>query len=178
MIDIHVLTHSGTDQSWLEQCLLSLEGHPCVVHVVKGVEGSVGAGRATGFALGVHEFVGYVDSDDYVLPGHYAECLRNMGGRSAVVGREWVEYASGRRHSRSKGMHNGAVYRRDSVIPLLGAMLEAPLTVDMLTREVLRPKQLNHVGYVWRNHGAGAHKQIDRELAAKERESWLLKAPL
>ena len=88
MIDVHVLTYSGTDPAWLGQCLASLASEPCTVHVLEGVEGSVGQGRAHGYQLGVHEFVSYVDSDDFVLPGVMGACLAALRTHRAVVTRE------------------------------------------------------------------------------------------
>ena len=177
MIDVHVLTHSGTRRDWLDQCLASLEDQPVVVHVVAGVEGSVGAGRAKGFALGSCEFVGYVDSDDYVLPGGYATSLAAMANHRCVVPREYVEYPDGRRHKYTKSNHNGVVYRREDVTPLLPAMALTPFAVDSLTRRTLLPTQLDHIGYVWRVHAAGAHRQMTPETTEQERAQWLLTAP-
>lgn len=62
MIDVHVLTHSGTKPEWLDQCLESLAAEPCTVHVVQGVERNIAAGREIGFGLGTHPFVTFVDS--------------------------------------------------------------------------------------------------------------------
>lgn len=173
MIDIHVLTHSGTKPEWLQQCLDSLKDQPVVVHVVEGVEGSVGAGRAKGYALGDCEFVGYLDSDDYALEGHYAKCLRMLRYQRAVIPHEHVEYADGSRHKLLKPFHNGAVYRRADINPLLSAMASAPLTADMITRRTLRPYQMSHAGCVWRCTKEGAHKLIDENIRDLELGSWL-----
>lgn len=172
MIDVHVLTHEGTRQHWLDQCVASLIGHPCTVHVVDNTGRSVGEGRARGYALGTHDFVAYVDSDDYVLPGHYRACLAKLNTHRAVVPKEHVEYEDGRRHSMLKSNHNGAVYRREDVMPLLEAMGEAPLTVDLLTRRHIKPTQLPHVGYVWRIHSAGQHRLITPDVADREYAAW------
>ena len=172
MIDIHVLTHSGTKPEWLQQCLDSLKDQPVVVHVVEGVEGSVGAGRAKGYALGDCEFVGYIDSDDYVLEGHYAKCLKMLRYQRAVIPHEHVEYADGSRHKLLKASHNGAVYRRKDINPLIVAMPSAPFTVDMLTRRLLKPYLMSHAGCVWRCISDGAHRLIDEDTLTAESEAW------
>lgn len=173
MIDIHVLTHSGTRPDWLAQCLASLEGQPCTVHVLQGVEGSVGAGRARGYALGIHEFVGYLDSDDYLLPGALAHCLEELQQHQAVVTREWVEYPDGSRHPYPKRMHGIAIYRRCNLTPLLAAIAACPHTADMHVRRALRPQQLELIGHVWRVHEAGNHHNVTREAMEMERAAWL-----
>lgn len=173
MIDIHVLTHSGTRPEWLKQCLASLEGEPVIVHVVEGIDGSVGAGRAKGFALGVCEFVGYVDSDDYVIPGHYEKCLRMLKIKQAVVGMEHVEYLDGSRHKFPKGFHNGAVYRRTDIEPLIKAMPYAPYTADAIIRDTLKPYQMQAVGYVWRAYRGGTHNLIGIREIELEKAQWL-----
>lgn len=169
LIDIHVLTHSGTKHEWLDQCLKSLEGQPVVVHVVEGVEGSVGAGRAKGYALGNCEYVGYVDSDDYVLPGHYDLCREGLKSHRAVVGMELVvsSYCD-----EVIGQHNGAVYRRDDITLLIPAIQVADFTADELTRMRLMPRQLPHIGYVWRRHPLGAHTRVKHLRALAEAEAW------
>lgn len=173
MIDIHVLTHSGTRPEWLAQCLASLEGQPCTVHVLQGVEGSVGAGRALGYALGQHEFVGYLDSDDYLLPGALAHCLDELQQHHAVVTREWVEYPDGSRHPYPKPMHGIAIYRRRDIETLLPAIAASAHTADMQVRRVIRPKQLSMIGHVWRVHEAGNHHNVTREAMEMERAAWL-----
>jgi len=177
VIDVHVLTHSGTNPEWLAQCLRSLEGEPVVVHVVEGVEGSVGAGRAKEFQLGTCEFVAYVDSDDYVVPGGYAKSLAAMANHRCVVPREYVEYTDGRRHKYTKSGHNGVVYRREDILPLLPAMQATPYAADLMTRRTLVPTQLDHVGYVWRVHKQGAHHLLTTETTEREKAACLLTAP-
>lgn len=172
MIDIHILTHSGTRSEWLTKCIDSLRGQPVTVHVIDGIEGSVGAGRAKGFSLGRHDFVGYVDSDDFVLEGHYAKCLDKLKTYHAVAPKELVERQDGSRAPRLKSMHNGIVYRRADIDRLIPAMSAAPYTVDMLTRQAIKPIQLDHVGYVWRLHNSGAHRAITSNIAKKERAAW------
>lgn len=175
MIDIHVLTHEGTREDWLDQCLASLEGQPVVVHVVDNAGRSVGEGRSRGYRLGGCEFVGYVDSDDYVLPGHYTECLKRLVEHHAVVPKEYVEYPCGKRHKFPKSYHNGAVYRRKDVEPLCDQMDMAPLTVDIITRQTIAPAQLSHIGYVWRIHDGGEHRKINNDLLMREKAQWLQK---
>lgn len=173
MIDIHILTHSGTREDWLRQCLCSIDGQPCIPRVLRGVEGSVGAGRAKGYALGDSEFVGYVDSDDYLLPGALAACLSALRDLRSVVTLEWVEYEDGTRHPYPKRGHGIAVYRREDIEPLLSIMAHAPHTVDMQVRNRLRPQQLEFVGHVWRVHPAGNHKRITHDLLEQESRAWL-----
>lgn len=172
MIDIHVLTYSGTRADWLAQCLASLEGQPCAAHIVIGVEGHVGAGRAKGFALGEHEFVAYVDSDDYLLPGALDACLLALDTHRAVTTCEYVEYLDGSRHPYPKPGHNISVYRREDIAPLLPLMALTPYTVDMQTRARLQPFQLEVIGYVWRIHEDGAHRCITPNLHKQESLLW------
>ena len=71
-----------------------------------------------------------------------------------------------------KSFHNGAVYRREDISPLIKAMASAPLTVDILTRDSLKPYQMSHAGCVWRCTGDGAHTLINSGVRELERESW------
>lgn len=172
MIDVHVLTHSGTRQDWLDQCLESLRGERCRVHVIEGVEGSVGAGRAKGYATGDYPLVAYVDSDDYVLPGTMARCAYAMMRHRAVVTQELVEYPDGRRFKFPRNGHALTVYRRGDVWPYLELMKQSPHSTDMHLRALLRPHQLDFIGYVWRVHPGGDHHNLTREAFEQETQLW------
>lgn len=172
MIDIHVLTHSGTSPEWLAQCLSSLDSQPCTVHVVPGVEGSVGAGRAAGYSLGHHDYVAYVDSDDYLTPGTVAACIQAMEESRAVVTMEYVVNSCGEREPGLRGGHALAVYRRGDVAPYLAAIAQAHHSADIWLRRVLRPLQIAHVGYVWRIHPGGNHHKVTDATIDAEGEAF------
>lgn len=173
MIDVHVLTHEGTRQDWLRQCLASLEDQPVTVVVIDNTGRSVGQGRASGYALGLSEFVAYVDSDDYVLPGCFAACLEGLKDHRAVVTMERVEYEDGRVFPFSKPGHSVCVYRRGDVTPHLHRMAASPHTTDMHMRRLLQPTQLDVLGYVWRVHGRGDHHKTMAAMA-EEGKQWLI----
>lgn len=159
MIDVHVLTYSGTRQEWLDQCLRSLEGENCTVHVVQGVEGNVGAGRAHAYTLGEHEFVSYVDSDDYVLPGVMDACLRALKRYQAVVTMEQMLWGD-RVASKLEGMHHLTVYRRELVQPVLATLPDHPYLCDRLVVRKMMPFQMDIEGYVWRRHAWQGHRCV------------------
>ena len=159
MIDVHVLTYSGTRQEWLDQCLRSLEGENCTVHVVQGVEGNVGAGRAHAYTLGEHEFVSYVDSDDYVLPGVMDACFKALKRYPAVVTLEqqlWGDRIAGKR----EGAHHLTVYRRELLRPVLHTLPDHPLLCDRLVVRKMTPFQMDIEGYVWRRHAWQGHRSV------------------
>ena len=172
MIDVHVLTYSGTDPRWLDQCLESLAKEPCTVHVMQGVEGSVGQGRAVGYTLGQHEFVSYVDSDDYVLPGVMDHCLEALQHHPAVVTRERRLWGM-RFDSSQVGGHHLAVYRREDVELHLGDVASLPYHCDQVLLRALAPQQLDFVGYVWRMHGAQGHRRCTLAHRAEMEALWL-----
>lgn len=172
MIDVHVLTHEGTQQEWLAQCLQSLEGHPVNVVVIDNTGRSVGEGRARGYAMGLSPFVAYVDSDDYVLPGCFAACLEALGRHHAVVTMELVEYPDGSRYPFARPGHAVTVYRREDVIPWLEAMARSPHTADAQLSRVIRPIQIAREGYVWRVHPGGDHHKTTQQVFAGESGAW------
>lgn len=161
MIDVHVLTHEGTRQDWLDQCLASLRDEPVTVHVVDNSGYSVGVGRARGYARGNHPYVSYVDSDDYVLPGCFAACLLGLEEHRSVVTMERVVRGDFVFPTLRPG-HAATVYRRADVLPHLGRLAASPHTADWNLRRVLSPNQLSFEGYVWRVHADGDHhKTVD-----------------
>lgn len=167
MIDVHVLTYSGTVQPWLDQCLESLSREPnLTVHVVQGDEGNVGAGRARGYRLGTNPYVSYVDSDDYILPGAIDACLFGLKTARGVVTLERRLWGT-RFDSSLQRDHHLCVYRRDDVEPWLDRLHEHPIHCDILLTEKLRPTQLGFIGYVWRMHAGQAHRSATKEQRAR-----------
>lgn len=162
MIDVHVLTYSGTRDEWLQQCLDSLASEPCTVRIVSGEEGNVGAGRAQGYALGDHEFVSYVDSDDYVLPGVMEAALRGLEKSRSVVTLERWRWGD-RINPNPMQHHHLAVYRREDLAPWLPVLHEHPIHCDDLLMRKIIPTQLSFVGYVWRIHAGQGHRKATRE---------------
>lgn len=162
MIDVHVLTHSKTRDEWLDKCLDSLRGQPCVVHVIKGDERNISAGRVRGFSAGSHEFVSFVDSDDYVLPGVFDMVLERLhhGDDAVATGESIVR--DGVEVGRQVGHHLFAI-RRSVLAPFLPKW-DTPSTrfmhcIDKL-RSVAKPTIIDKAMYVWRLHGGQSHRHL------------------
>ena len=160
MIDVHVLTHSGTRPDWLAQCLDSLASEPCTVHVVQGVECNIAAGRAQGFALGENPYVTFVDSDDYVLPGSMAAMCDALQHHDAAVGREIV-LQDGELHGPLAGHHLHAL-RRSVIAPHLSTYASrfAGRHCSAALREIASPARVDAVTYVWRLHERQSHPKV------------------
>lgn len=77
--------------------------------------------------VGGHDYVGYVDSDDYVLAG-VGNVVRQalQHHPHGVVTRQWIENEAGGRYSVPKNGHGLAVYRRELVAPLFDELRARP----------------------------------------------------
>lgn len=161
MIDVHILTHSGTKQEWLDRCLESLVSEPCSVHLVKGVERNIPAGREIGFGLGVHPYVTFVDSDDYVLPGSMDAMCEALESNEAAAGRERALYGDRLSPGTVAGHHLFAL-RRKVIAPHLhgwGDRFRGIHCIDAL-RTVVTPVLVDRVTYVWRQHSSQSHRSM------------------
>lgn len=161
MIDVHVLTHSGTKPEWLDCCLESLAAEPCTVHVVQGVERNIAAGREIGFGLGTHPFVTFVDSDDYVLPGAMDAMCEALQKHDAAVGRERM-LVDGRLSPGVVGGHHLYALRRSVLAPHLpgwGSRNEGVHCVCAL-EAVARPAAVDRWTYVWRRHAGQSNRRM------------------
>ena len=73
MLDVHVIKHNQNAE-WIEQCIASIREAMAratfhvELHVIDGVTGHIGEGRANGYAMGSQPYVTCVDDDDYLLP--------------------------------------------------------------------------------------------------------------
>lgn len=172
MIDVHVLTHEGTKSEWLDRCLASLEGEPAIVHVIDNSGCAVGPGRAKGYARGSAEFVSYVDSDDYVLPGTYATVLKALEKHKAVCTLEQVVSESGYVCPTLRRGHVVVGFRRADVEPLLPLMEATPWCADIFTRQELNPTQLDWLGVVTTARSGTARSRVTHNQFILERASW------
>lgn len=161
MMDVHVLTHSRTRPQWLRQCLDSLAGQPCTVHVVPGVEGNIAAGRERGFALGVHPYLSFVDSDDWVPEGAVQAMLQAMEqGAAAAVGCERLWLPPGRPGREIRG-HHLYVIRRDVLAPHLpgwGQRMRRQQCIAALA-SIAPPLLVKRHTYWWRMHDEQTSKR-------------------
>lgn len=120
MLDVHILTMPSTPRNWAKQCISSVEeaiaSTPGVhLHVIEGVPGHIGKGRAAGYALGTAPWKTYVDHDDYVLPHAFQKLLEYLDKDvAAVFPREHIEQ-NGRLHSFTRRRHHLQTYRADLV---------------------------------------------------------------
>ena len=70
MLDIHII--KLPERPYFLECISSVERaiekapFPVAVHVVDGVVGNMGIGRAKGFSLGTYPYQTYVDDDDTI----------------------------------------------------------------------------------------------------------------
>lgn len=159
MIDVHILTYSGTRKDWMRQCLSSLEGQPCVVHVIQGFEGDIASGRILGFSAGSNPYVAYVDCDDWVLPGAMDTALRYMqSGLDAIITHEEVWYRDKLRAVHPD--HHLFVARRDVMSKRLIHYREYAHRRSCVPalRVMFNPVSVPEVCYAWRMDGHETHR--------------------
>ena len=161
MLDVHVLTHSKTRDEWLDRCLNSLRGQPCVVHVIEGVERDIAAGRRIGFSAGVEKYVSFVDSDDYVMPGAFDVVLAALNsGVPALCSLERVINESGQT-IKVQGGHHLYAARRDLIASVLDRFCNARFAhcFDKL-HALTAPQQIDSVLYVYQLHADQSYPRI------------------
>lgn len=160
-MDVHVLTHEGTRADWLDQCLQSLHGQLCQVHVVENRHRSFSEGRAHGYSLGSSEYVGFVDSDDWVSPDCIEVAAAALRHSKAVCTMEVAMYEGKPLFRAPRPGHHFFAAHREAVAPHLEKLASLGHAADRALREKLRPSQVAHVGYFWRIHAGQYHRQID-----------------
>lgn len=179
-VDLHILTHAGTRQDWLDQALASCQGQPVNVHVIPNGS-QIDQGRARGFATGSADFVGILDCDDGLLPGAVESCLEALANRPDAVGaftdevrmRDGVPVGVGdstgtgpwcpiRQLTRISYGRHLMVMRRAIVMPYLAELAGWPrLGVYVLRGLAVQQGQWIHVerdGYVHREHDGNVSK--------------------
>lgn len=122
MLDVHILTLPTSNPEWFSACVDSVmeaaerAGYPVDVHIISGVLGHIGKGRADGYSHGHHAYVTCVDDDDYVLPYALAQMRPHLcsGVYSAISTPEYIERNGYREDGKQR--HHLIAYKRNVVI--------------------------------------------------------------
>lgn len=189
-VDLHVVVCPYCRRDWLDELLLDLESQPVNLHLPTCVEGSVGASRAAGFAMGSAEFVSFADPDDRILPGAVAACIDALdadpGLGAAFTGEQIVtalldpaKPAGTRPYDRRlhratpAHVHGLIVMRRSLVEPWLANLPEYRVCPEwFLTLSIAQTARLVRVpmiGRLWRWHGGQATRDRLAHLLESER---------
>jgi hypothetical protein len=144
---------------WREQCIASLAGQGCNIHVFDGFEHDIGKTRKHGFALGNAEFVTFADPDDWVEPGAIARCVAVLDSApSAVMAWTSENYVDAEGRFKcvqpAPSIHHLQVYRRSWLIDtMMGISLSAttpePQLIDLARSNAIFT---GTIGYNWRHH--------------------------
>lgn len=184
MVDTHVILLPTTDQALWKACQDSLNAEPVNLHLIDGVDGHIGRGRAEGFKRGTSPYVSCVDPDDLVIPGAFTACLNALEKHPEACGAytdELVIDAEGR--TIRKGLWSGRewnpllqiepqylhhifVMRRKFVQQHLDELQLWPYLADFILKGLLAAHgpwiHVNGFGYKWRLHRNQAHKKYPR----------------
>ncbi|QDJ96484.1 hypothetical protein Xoosp13_298 [Xanthomonas phage Xoo-sp13] len=174
MIDVHILLMGDERSDLLEQCLNSLKYEPITLHKCDGVPGDIRTARANAISQGTNDYVGWVDPDDFIIPGAYQLLLDNIGDKKFAWCNEEVWHmtpdlsAVTATHIRKRPHHMHIIHR--SLINYNLIRNEVPRRtpdrwVEMLTKQGVH---VNSVGYVWREYSTSA----SRILFAPDDEQW------
>lgn len=176
MIDVHIIKHPTEDRSEnFEKLLASLENEPVDVHIVEGVAGNIGAGRAEGFRRGSNPWVSFIDDDDAIAPGVFHAaikyisenpwlsgfCTREIGVHDGIETPAYPEPRKTYNINNFLRMHHLLVLKRSEVLPHLDqvATFNNLSESGLLSLMMLKGAEFGHCpieGYYWRTSG-GTH---------------------
>lgn len=165
MIDVHVLLMGNERQDLLDQCMESLKDEPITLHICEGIMGDLLTARINAISKGSHEFVGWVDPDDLVIPGAYQRLLDMIGDRNFAWASEEVWYMDDslteiKMKTIRRTPHHMHIIRRNAITEEFirkGTMSHEP---DAWVNKLV-PTGIfdDNVGYVWRNYAASSAKK-------------------
>lgn len=165
-VDVHILTMPGDNSDWFDQCLQSLETEPVNVYVRPGIKDDIGNARANAFLYGTARYVSFVDPDDYVLPGGFAECLNRLREETSVAActaeiRTGVSGEVLEKPFITRWVHHLIVLERAVVLKHLdfwrnwkwpSKLSEGKMFVSFLSSQNYGISIINEPYYVWRRH--------------------------
>ena len=117
LLDVHMIIVPSDKAELLGRCLDSLSLEPIQLHIVDGIVGDLGEGRVKAFKRGENKYVGWVDPDDYIVPGAFAECLAYLTNHPDVDGVYMFEEVESNGHiiGVAKYPHHMTVVKREIV---------------------------------------------------------------
>ncbi len=179
-VDVHVLLLTGTNRRWWKLCRESLRDEPINLHLVEGIPGHIGQGRAKGFALGKAPYVSSIDPDDLIVPGAFQACVDILENNPLACGAYTDELLIDQQGRILKSgiwsgldwnpllqlepryLHNVCVMRRCFVERYLLELKRWPNMSDFVLKGLLAAHgpwiHLNRFGYKWRMTDNPAHK--------------------
>jgi hypothetical protein len=155
MLDVHILTLPTSDPKWFSQCVDSVmdaadrAGFPVDVHLINGVLGHIGKGRAEGYSLGQHAYVTCVDDDDFVYPFAFAQMKPHLSsGVHAAIATPEMILRNGLLEE-GKQRHHLIAYKRNVLIdheqwPCCGDVAQA-ISVKNGWRDLSQPAYVHRV---------------------------------
>lgn len=181
VIDVHVLLLPDTNPVWWQECRETLRAEPVHLHLVEGIEGHIGKGRARGFDLGTTPYVSCVDPDDLVIPGAFEACLQALENHPEACGAYTDQLLmdaegnvikpgiwSGRPWNpllqlEPKYLHPVYVMRRCFVRKYLLELGRWPNMAEFVLKGLITAHgpwiHVNRFGYKWRMSDSPAHKR-------------------
>ncbi len=181
-VDLHILTceRTASHRDWLEQAVDSCAGQPVTLHLIDNSIGTIGQGRVAGLAEGTAEFVGWLDDDDWLLPGAVDSCLEALADHPEAVGAftDELRYCDGIQVGVGEGNGTGpwspelqltrisyarhlVVMRRSVVTPFLPIMAQH----DKLSEYTLRGLMVQHGSWIHVERDGYVHRQHDENNA-------------
>lgn len=183
LCDVHILTLRGREQ-WLAHGLTSLKDEPVTLHLLPGIPGHIGRGRAKGFSLGSSEYLMSVDDDDWVEPGVIAKLLTLLAAQGPEVCGVFAQDRVVDQRGRTLGVrtvprrvdlerwepgfarfpHRCVIYRRsafdDECFRILNAHSNyAENRLNAYLGSKYRFAHLPEIGYHWRIHADNSYRK-------------------
>lgn len=174
-VDVHIIVYENSNENgWLDICLESLKDEPINLYIIEAStplnENFYAKHRYEGYTKGSAPYVSYVDADDYIVPGTYEKCLKEIQKLSfkydGVCTRERIYYQEENRMNHVlSAMHHLHVFRRNKNFNMV---LEKSRNIkwcsDKFIMANLNIKDLPFMGYVWRKHRKGLHHYTDKYI--------------
>ncbi len=154
MIDVHVLLLGNENPDILNKCIGSLKGEPITLHQCQGIKGNLQAARKRAISKGTHDYIGWVDPDDEIIPGIYTKLLRytypfvwakeevRTFADEAMTKLQYTTYRTSPHH-----IH---IIHRDLIKP---EYFDESKRADVWTHGLVsRGKYVDEVGYIWNRY--------------------------
>ena len=168
MIDVHILLMGDENKQLLDECLASLADEPVKIHFTKGIDGHPGKARTRAVSLGTNEYVGWVDPDDYIIPGSYSKLLKT-GAPFAWTDELIYDLRSNdlykpiRQRISSIPHHMHIIHRDILDTQLLSNNVRGDVIPFLKKMAQNNSVHIPEVGYVWRNYFSPSQQQRLRQ---------------
>lgn len=177
MIDVHMLLMGNEREDLLSQCMESLKDEPITLHKCKGIPGDIRTARADAISKGTNDYVGWVDPDDFIIPGSYQKLLDAIGDKKFAWCDEEVWHMTpdlktiSSKYIKNEPHHMHIIHRSLLDYDLIRNRVPIRTPDRWVGMHAVNGVHVKSIGYVWREYSTSGSRILYADIDNQRNEA-------